>query len=85
MFVYYIKINTQDSETLMLEEKKETVELKEEDLDKVNGGSSPKEFNKSLYCPDCDYLIGYISTTAQLMAGDDMTYCPNCNKWVIPI
>lgn len=69
----------------MLEEKKQTVELKKEDLDKVNGGSPPKELHKSLYCPDCGYCFSYTSTIAQVMAGDDKTYCQNCNKWVIPI
>ena len=53
-------------------EEKKTIELKEEDLEKVSGGG----FGTTFHCPECGKYLGNMMKSQ---------YCTNCKKYVTPV
>ena len=75
-----------------MSKEKKAVELKEEELEKVAGGTPPSPppitqqiiQSKNLYCPDCNFYFGdYINVNEVIER--TTKYCPTCNKQVEPI
>ena len=64
-----------------MSEEKKTVELKDEELEKVSGGGSRGTIIQ-LVCPDCGYVFEEHSNGERIQMYERP--CPSCNNMVHP-
>ena len=63
-----------------MSDENKTVELKEEDLEKVAGGAKLERVKVEIYCKDCGNVIRSWQETKGLVASVDSVKITDCNN-----